>query len=72
MKEIEALTPNGGAYMNEADFQQPNFQKEFFGSNYNSLLCLKQKWDPEGFFYVRNAVGSESWSVASNGRMCRV
>ncbi|OHW97961.1 FAD binding domain-containing protein [Colletotrichum incanum] len=72
MKEIEALTPSGGAYMNEADFQQPNFQKEFFGSNYNSLLCLKQKWDPEGFFYVRNAVGSESWNVASNGRMCRV
>ncbi|KAL0933841.1 isoamyl alcohol oxidase (FAD binding domain-containing protein) [Colletotrichum truncatum] len=72
MKEIEALTPNGGAYMNEADFQQPNFQKEFFGNNYKSLLCLKQKWDPEGFFYARNAVGSEQWSVASNGRMCRV
>ncbi|EXF86169.1 Zinc finger E-box-binding homeobox 1 [Colletotrichum fioriniae] len=72
MKEIEALTPTGGAYMNEADFQQPNFQTEFFGSNYKSLLCLKQKWDPEGFFYVRNAVGSESWSVADNGRMCRV
>ncbi|OLN97798.1 putative FAD-linked oxidoreductase-like protein 7 [Colletotrichum chlorophyti] len=72
MKEIEALTPNGGAYMNEADFQQPNFQKEFFGSNYNTLLCLKQKWDPEGFFYTRNAVGSEKWSVANNGRMCRV
>ncbi|OBR11033.1 FAD binding domain-containing protein [Colletotrichum higginsianum IMI 349063] len=72
MKEIEALTPTGGAYMNEADFQQPNFQKEFFGSNYNALLCLKQKWDPEGFFYVRNAVGSESWGVANDGRMCRV
>ncbi|OHF00945.1 FAD binding domain-containing protein [Colletotrichum orchidophilum] len=72
MKEIEALTPTGGAYMNEADFQQPNFQTVFFGSNYNSLLSLKQKWDPEGFFYVRNAVGSESWSVANDGRMCRV
>ncbi|KXH56739.1 FAD binding domain-containing protein [Colletotrichum salicis] len=72
MKEIEALTPTGGAYMNEADFQQPNFQTEFFGSNYNSLLCLKQKWDPEGFFYVRNAVGSESWTVSDTGRMCRV
>ncbi|KAF6826782.1 FAD-linked oxidoreductase-like protein 7 [Colletotrichum plurivorum] len=72
MKEIEALTPNGGAYMNEADFQQPNFQSEFFGSNYNSLLCLKKKWDPEGFFYARNAVGSEQWSVANDGRICRV
>ncbi|KAK2008927.1 FAD binding domain-containing protein [Colletotrichum eremochloae] len=72
MKEIEALTPTGGAYMNEADFQQPNFQQTFFGSNYNSLLCLKKKWDPKGFFYVRNAVGSEAWSVANDGRMCRV
>ncbi|WYZ35899.1 hypothetical protein EsH8_X_000546 [Colletotrichum jinshuiense] len=72
MKEIEALTPAGGAYMNEADFQQPNFQQEFFGSNYASLLSLKQKWDSEGFFYARNAVGSEQWSVANNGRMCRV
>ncbi|KAJ0159635.1 putative FAD-linked oxidoreductase [Colletotrichum tanaceti] len=72
MKEIEALTPAGGAYMNEADFRQPGFQEAFFGSNYEALLCLKQKWDPEGFFYVRNAVGSESWAVADDGRMCRV
>ncbi|KAK1995412.1 FAD binding domain-containing protein [Colletotrichum falcatum] len=72
MKEIEALTPTGGAYMNEADFQQPNFQEAFFGSKYQSLLSLKKQWDPEGFFYVRNAVGSEQWSVADNGRMCRV
>ncbi|KAK2049429.1 FAD binding domain-containing protein [Colletotrichum somersetense] len=71
-KEIEALTPTGGAYMNEADFQQPNFQQTFFGSNYKALLCLKKKYDPKGFFYVRNAVGSESWSVANDGRMCRV
>ncbi|KAK2053783.1 FAD binding domain-containing protein [Colletotrichum caudatum] len=70
-KEIEALTPTGGAYMNEADFQQPNFQRTFFGSNYKALLCLKKKWDPKGFFYVRNAVGSESWTVANDGRMCR-
>ncbi|KAK1981821.1 FAD binding domain-containing protein [Colletotrichum cereale] len=72
MKEIEALTPTGGAYMNEVDFQQPNFQKTFFGNNYKALRCIKRKWDPEGFFYVRNAVGSESWSVVNNGRMCRV
>ncbi|EFQ34535.1 FAD binding domain-containing protein [Colletotrichum graminicola] len=72
MKEIEALTPTSGAYMNEADFQQPNFQQAFFGKNYKALKCIKKKWDPKGFFYVRNAVGSESWSVANDGRMCRV
>ncbi|KAF5021891.1 hypothetical protein F66182_6082 [Fusarium sp. NRRL 66182] len=71
MPEIEAVTPGSGAYMNEADFRQPRFQSEFFGSNYNRLLSIKNKWDPSGFFYARNAVGSEQWTVADNGRMCR-
>ncbi|TDZ36455.1 FAD-linked oxidoreductase ZEB1 [Colletotrichum trifolii] len=66
MKEIEALTPGGGAYMNEADFQQPDFQEAFFGSNYKALLCLKDKWDPEGFFYARNAVGSIAFRTAQD------
>ncbi|KAH8680428.1 hypothetical protein BGZ61DRAFT_359187 [Ilyonectria robusta] len=71
MPEIEAVTPGSGAYMNEADFRQPNFQSEFFGSNYNRLLTIKKKWDNSGFFYARNAVGSEQWYVADNGRMCK-
>ncbi|KAH8661176.1 hypothetical protein BGZ61DRAFT_432957 [Ilyonectria robusta] len=71
MPEIEAVTPGSGAYMNEADFRQPRFQSEFFGSNYDQLLTIKKKWDNRGFFYARNAVGSEQWSVADNGRMCK-
>ncbi|KAJ4256112.1 hypothetical protein NW762_009188 [Fusarium torreyae] len=71
MPEIEAVTPGSGAYMNEADFRQPRFQSEFFGSNYDKLLSIKKKWDSKGFFYARNAVGSEQWKVADNGRMCR-
>ncbi|RKK25992.1 hypothetical protein BFJ66_g11340 [Fusarium oxysporum f. sp. cepae] len=69
MPEIEAVTPGSGAYMNEADFRQPNFQSEFFGANYNKLLSVKAKWDKQGFFYARNAVGSEQWTVSDNGRM---
>ncbi|KAK4157505.1 putative isoamyl alcohol oxidase [Chaetomidium leptoderma] len=72
MPALEAVTPGSGAYMNEADFQQPGFQEAFFGSNYKSLLCVKRQYDPEGFFYARNAVGSERWTVANDGRMCRV
>jgi FAD binding domain-containing protein/berberine-like enzyme len=71
MPEIEALTPGGGAYMNEADFRQPRWQEEFFGVNYAKLKCVKQKWDPEGFFYALNGVGSEQWVVGGDGRMCR-
>ncbi|KAL2175129.1 uncharacterized protein P884DRAFT_279522 [Thermothelomyces heterothallicus CBS 202.75] len=68
---IKAVTPGSGAYMDEADFQQPNFQQAFFGSNYQSLLCVKQKYDPEGFFWATKAVGSEKWTVANDGRICQ-
>ncbi|KAF4978564.1 hypothetical protein FZEAL_5097 [Fusarium zealandicum] len=71
MPEIEAITPGSGAYINEADFRQPNFQQTFFGSNYETLLTVKQKWDRRGFFYALNSVGSEEWSVVSNGQLCK-
>lgn len=72
MPAIEAVTPGSGAYMNEADFRQPGWQEVFFGKNYAQLRCVKQKWDPEGFFYVRKGVGSERWQLERDGRMCRV
>ncbi|KAL9946053.1 hypothetical protein D7B24_000603 [Verticillium nonalfalfae] len=71
MPQIEAVTPGSGSYMNEADFRQPNWQKAFFGGNYAELLKIKNKWDPEGRLYVLKGVGSERWSVAADGRMCR-
>ncbi|PVH81290.1 putative isoamyl alcohol oxidase [Cadophora sp. DSE1049] len=69
--QIEAVTPGSGAYMNEADFRQPDFQNVFFGKNYNTLLNIKKKWDPTYLFYATAAVGSEAWTVADDGRMCR-
>ncbi|KAG4032586.1 hypothetical protein MFRU_006g00560 [Monilinia fructicola] len=69
--QFEALTPGGGAYMNEANFRQPNWQEAFFGKNYDRLLGIKNKWDPEHLFYATTAVGSEAWSIAADGRMCR-
>ncbi|KAJ9245257.1 hypothetical protein C8Q69DRAFT_211537 [Paecilomyces variotii] len=70
MPEIEAATPNSGAYMNEADFRQPNFQQVFFGSNYEKLKKIKQRWDKDGFFYATKSVGSEAWTILKDGRMC--
>ncbi|KAK3325376.1 hypothetical protein B0H66DRAFT_121546 [Apodospora peruviana] len=70
MPAIEAVTPGSGAYMNEADFRQLNFQREFFGANYAKLLEIKKKFDPSSFFYATKAVGSEKWSIAEDGRMC--
>ncbi|USP78593.1 hypothetical protein yc1106_05867 [Curvularia clavata] len=69
---VEAATPGSGAYVNEADFRQPNFQDTFWGDNYDKLLDIKKKWDPLGLFYTTVGVGSEAWNVKSDGRMCRV
>ncbi|KAF3001074.1 hypothetical protein E8E14_001248 [Neopestalotiopsis sp. 37M] len=71
MPILEAATPGSGSYVNEADFQQPNFQEAFWGHNYERLLTIKAKYDPENFFYTRIAPGSEAWTVASDGRICR-
>ncbi|KAL9027762.1 MAG: hypothetical protein Q9196_003766, partial [Gyalolechia fulgens] len=56
---LEDLTPNGGAYLNEADFQQPDFQQVFYGDNYPRLRAIKAKYDPLDTFYALTAVGSE-------------
>ncbi|RFU78917.1 fad binding domain-containing [Trichoderma arundinaceum] len=69
--QLTSVTPGSGAYMNEGDFQQPNWQQTFFGSNYATLLAIKKKWDPNSLFYGLRLVGSEAWTVSNNGRMCR-
>ncbi|KAI2635878.1 FAD-binding domain-containing protein [Hypomontagnella submonticulosa] len=68
---IEAATPGAGAYMNEADFQQSNWQETFFGSNYPELLRIKHKYDPNNLLYATVAVGSEAYTVGEDGRMCK-
>ncbi|PSR79604.1 FAD binding domain protein [Coniella lustricola] len=70
--QLTALTPGMGAYLNEADFNQPDWQETFFGSNYDALLAIKNEYDPESLFYILKGVGSEAWNVTSEGRMCRV
>ncbi|KXH67048.1 hypothetical protein CSAL01_06493 [Colletotrichum salicis] len=71
-------SPGAGAYLNEADINEPNWQQAFYGSNYDCLYQLKQKYDPWGLFYATTAVGSEDWHITDqlehyptqNGRLC--
>lgn len=74
-----ATCPDAGAYMSESDILEPNFQQAFYGSNYQRLYRLKERYDPSFLFYVPTGVGSEKWSVKTadglpdqNGRLCRV
>ncbi|KAI0112755.1 FAD-binding domain-containing protein [Hypoxylon sp. NC0597] len=78
MQPWRDASPNAGAYLNEADINEPNWQQAFYGSNYDYLYQLKQKYDPWGLFWAPTAVGSEDWYVTGqidfyptqNGKLC--
>ncbi|OTB00611.1 hypothetical protein M426DRAFT_267397 [Hypoxylon sp. CI-4A] len=67
------LTPGGGAYVNEAVFDNPNWKADYFGENYNRLLEIKNKYDPEFALWQHTSVGADAyWEVARDGRLCRI
>lgn len=66
-----ASVAGSSSYMNEADFQEPDYKNVFFGDNYAKLLAVKETWDPNNVFYATAAVGSDVWTVAKDGRMCK-
>ncbi|TPX59328.1 hypothetical protein PhCBS80983_g02518 [Powellomyces hirtus] len=63
------LAPASGAYINEADAKEPNFQQAFWGNNYPRLFKIKNTVDPKGLFYCKLCVGSEKWSADGNCRL---
>ncbi|KAJ8108082.1 hypothetical protein ONZ43_g6536 [Nemania bipapillata] len=69
---FEAATPGAGAYSNEANFAQVDWQASFYGTNYPKLKAIKTKYDPTGILYGVVSVGSENWKKDGNGRLCRV
>lgn len=68
---LEAATPGSGTYLNEANFRQEGWQREFYGASYERLRKIKDKVDPEGLLYAKTAVGSEAWRVDGEERLCR-
>lgn len=67
---LKAVTPGSGTYLNEGDFQNPDWKQDFYGSNYGALRAIKAKYDHDDLFYATTAVGSDAWSVALDGRLC--
>ncbi|KAG7094810.1 hypothetical protein E1B28_005623 [Marasmius oreades] len=71
MPILKRLAPRSGAYGNEADPNDPDFKETFYGSNYDRLLAIKDKWDPEQILYGTTAVGGDRWYQTDEGRLCR-
>lgn len=63
MDELRKLVPNGGSYVAESNYFEPDWQHSFWGTNYPRLLAVKKQYDPEGLFFVHHGVGSEEWSA---------
>jgi len=67
------LIPGGGsAYLNQADFREPDWQQVFYGETYETLLQAKAKYDPDDLFWGMTAVGSDRWAETEDKRLCRV
>ncbi|EFJ12370.1 hypothetical protein SELMODRAFT_1347, partial [Selaginella moellendorffii] len=55
------LAPESGSYMNEGDYNEPDWQTSFFGEHYERLVEIKALVDPHDVLACRNCVGSEAW-----------
>ena len=62
LAEVTKLAPDNGAYVSESSYFQKDWQSAYWGSNYGRLRVVKQKYDPDGLFFVHNGVGSDDWS----------
>ena len=69
VRRLKALEPDMGTYLNEANANEQDFQKAFWGKNYKKLYKIKQTVDPNNLFIVRKGVGSENWD---DDGLCRV
>ena len=69
---LDAATPGGGVYLNEASHLYADWREGFYGANYDRLRAVKKTYDPESLLYARTAVGSDEWSEEANGRLCKI
>ncbi|KAI0797160.1 FAD-binding domain-containing protein [Abortiporus biennis] len=61
VERLRAITPDA-AYSNEADVYEPNHIVAFWGTHYNDLLKVKQKYDPHHLLDCWQCVGWKSQS----------
>lgn len=64
---LRKLSPETGAYFNEADSYEVDWQKSFFGEKYEMLKRIKERYDPGNAFWCRRCVGSEVLEDMRNG-----
>jgi FAD/FMN-containing dehydrogenase len=61
--ELRKVVPDAGSYVSESNYFNPSWQRAYWGDHYGRLLGIKEKYDPEGLFFVHHGGGSEGWSA---------
>jgi FAD/FMN-containing dehydrogenase len=61
MAALRNIVPEAGSYLNETSYFERDWQKAFWGPNYPRLRQIKDKYDPDGLFFVHHGVGIEDW-----------
>ena len=70
VQPLRELSPETGAYFNECDDFEPEWQRALFGEHYERLLGVKKRVDPENVLWCRSCVGSEALREESDGKLC--
>jgi len=71
-QKLRNLSPDTGAYFNEADANEPDWQKSFWGKNYKKLAEMKRRLDPGNVLWCQRCVGSDRLEERGDGTLCRV
>jgi FAD/FMN-containing dehydrogenase len=73
MPALEAATPGGGVYLNEMDpWYKGDWKANLYGDNYDRLLDIKHRVDPDFLFWGNFSVASDERVLHGNGRLCKV
>lgn len=71
LRTIDEVVPVPSCYLNEGDFQEPNWKSVFYGSKYEKLLGIKNKYDPKHLFYTTMGVDQDYHKIGEHHRLCR-
>lgn len=61
--ELRKLVPQPGSYVSESNYFNESWREAYWGANYSRLRQIKNRYDPDGLFFVHHGVGSEDWSA---------
>ncbi|KAI2619618.1 FAD-binding domain-containing protein [Hypoxylon sp. NC1633] len=67
---LRQLAPGMGAYINENNPAEPDWQHAFWGENYDRLLQIKRAIDPLDVLWCHPCVGNERWKEVGY-QLCR-